>query len=233
MQGGDLPRVKELIGAQPTDFFQYDIPLLKSLTQLACMEGHLEILRYFVKDHKLDINATTTVMREGSLLCMALGSSFVRVPLGSSLLQLSIAHDRSHSRIRGEVGSPNTFACMEWLVSAGAEVDWKNSEGEDAWATACRAKHLPALAVLILNKVKDWSEVKHAEAPWHQNHVTGAAWYPVVGPSRDVSHLPTRSGQWPLQYNWTVLADCMVALEFSDFGKIPKFIAKQKQNLLH
>lgn len=96
---GDLRRVKELIGSQPTDLVQNHTDLLKLLTQIACQE----ILRYFVEDHKVDINATTAYRPKWS---------FPLVPLGSSLLQLSIAHDRSYTRSLNYDDSPNTFACI-------------------------------------------------------------------------------------------------------------------------
>lgn len=189
VRGGDLRGVEELIGSQPTDFVQNHNDLLKLLTQIACQEGHLEILRYFVEDHKVDINTTTADMPEWS---------FLHVPLGSSLLQLSIAHDRSHTRSLSDDDSPNTFACIEWLVYAGTKIYQENSLGDDALVTACEAKHLPAVAVLAWKLIRNWSEVRHGAAPWYEDKDTGAAWYPVVGPSRDVSHLgiylPMRSG---------------------------------------
>lgn len=184
MRDGDLRRVQGLITAQPADFVQNHTNLLTWLTQVACSDGHLEILRYFVEEHNVDINATTT--EDWHFLCES---------SGSSLLQISISEDQSHLRDPGNDGCPNTFACIEWLVYAGAKVHHKNSKGEDALATACKAKHLPALAVLAWYLIRDWSGVKQGKHPWYSFSKTGTAWYPVVGSSRDVSPSPTRRGQ--------------------------------------
>lgn len=177
---GDLGTVVILTQARSTDFAQTRTDLFTSLAQIACMRGNLNILQYLVQDMSVDINSVTTTTANASH----------SMPLGSSLLQISIFHDTTRYHEIGYGNTFNTFSCIEWLTRRGARIHQENSEGEDALATALRTKRLLALGCLSWSLINQFSEnSRHSALPHTRTSDFDA--YQVTRPSRDVSSYST------------------------------------------
>lgn len=192
VQIGDLETVKNLTQAMSTDSDQTgtDLFKFKSLAQIACMNGHISVLRYLVNDLGVDINSVTTPDANYSR----------RLPLGSSLLQISIFHDESleHSV---HYRTTNTLACVDWLTRRGANTHQDNSDGEDAFATARRTENLQALGCLSWSLLEQCSERLEIErSPWFRGSDFDA--YLVVRSSRDVSSYFARSSSGGLSQTY-------------------------------
>lgn len=172
---GDLGTLKDLIQARSTDFHPHT-DLFTSLAQISCRRGHVSVLQYLINDLSVDIDSATTTRANNSL----------RMPLGSSLLQISIFHDESKYYDTGRGITGNTFACIEWLTRRGANIHQENSEGEDALATALRTKHLQALGCLSWSLINQFSDTSR-HSSLHHTYSSDFDVYQVTRPYRDVS----------------------------------------------